>query len=141
MLFFQDLALIHIQSELTSIVLTPLDVKSILKSLPIGKASRPNGLGNRILRELANEVSVPYCCLFNQSLRTDIVPIQYKEANVCHVPRKVPFLLFKTTVLYHFLIQRTSSLNGSSSSIFSTTYVIIIFCLLSNRALYQGNQV
>ena len=86
--FLPDLPLIHIQSELTSIVLTPLEVKSILKSLPIGKASGPNGLGNRILHVLASEVSVPYRCLFNQSLRTGTVPIQYKEANVCHIPKK-----------------------------------------------------
>ena len=83
-----DLPLIHLQSELTRIVLTPLEVKSILQSLPIGKASGPNGLGNRILRELASEVSVPYCCLFNQSLRTGTVPIKYKKANVCPVPKK-----------------------------------------------------
>ena len=83
-----DLPLIHLHSELTSIVLTPLEVKSILKSLPIGKASGPNGLSNRILRELASEVSIPYCCLFNQSLSTGIVPTQYKEANVCPIPKK-----------------------------------------------------
>ena len=50
-------------------------------------ASGPNGLGNRIFRELASEVSVPYCCLFNPSLSTGTVPIQYKEANVCPVPK------------------------------------------------------
>ena len=48
-----DLPLVNLQTELRSIVLTPLEVQTILKSLPIGKASGPNGLGNRILRELA----------------------------------------------------------------------------------------
>ena len=41
-----------------------------------------------ILRELAREISVPYCNLFNQSLRTGIAPSQYKEANVCPIPKK-----------------------------------------------------
>ena len=41
----------NIESTLNSIILTPLEVESVLKSLPIGKASGPNGLSNRILKE------------------------------------------------------------------------------------------
>ena len=83
-----DISISNVQSELSSIILTPLEVQSILKSLPSGKASGPNGLGNCILRELSSEIAAPYCCLFNQSLRTGIVPSDYKEANVCPVPKK-----------------------------------------------------
>ena len=68
--------------------MSPLEVESILKTLPLAKASGPNGLSNRILRELSKELSVPYCSLFNQSLRAGIVPFSYKEANVCPVPKK-----------------------------------------------------
>ena len=42
----------NIDSTLNSIILNPLEVESVLKSLPIGKASGPNGLSNRILKEL-----------------------------------------------------------------------------------------
>ena len=49
----------------------------------------PNGLSNRILRELSQELSAPYRSLFNQSLRTNLVPSSYKEANVCPVPKNV----------------------------------------------------
>ena len=55
-------------SQLHSIILTPLEVESILKMLPIGKASGPDGLSIRILRELAYELSTPLCSLFNESL-------------------------------------------------------------------------
>ena len=74
--------------HLNRIVLSPIEVESVLKSLPLGKAAGPNGLSNRILRELACELSFPYCSLFNQSLRMGKLPITYKEANVCPVPKK-----------------------------------------------------
>ena len=54
---------------------------------PFAKASGTDGLSNRVLRELSKELSVPYCSLFNQSLRVGTVPSAYKEANVCPVPK------------------------------------------------------
>ena len=77
-----------VKSELKSIALTTDEVESVLKIVPVGKASGPNGLSNRILRELSHELSIPYCSLFNQSLNTGSVPNSYKEANVCPVPKK-----------------------------------------------------
>ena len=59
----------------------------MLKTLPVAKAADPDGLSNRVLRELSKELSVPYCSLFNQSLRMGIVPSSYKEANVCPIPK------------------------------------------------------
>ncbi|MEW8191406.1 MAG: reverse transcriptase family protein [Candidatus Thiodiazotropha endolucinida] len=76
-----------VNTPLSTIVLTPLEVESVLKTLPVAKASGPDGLSNRVLRELSKELSVPYCSLFNQSLRMGIVPSSYKEANVCPVPK------------------------------------------------------
>ena len=78
---------------LSIIVLTPLEVESVLKTLPVAKASSPDGLSNRVLRELSKELSVPYCSLFNQSLGVGIVPSSYKEANVCPVPKTVDLSL------------------------------------------------
>ena len=77
-----------VTSDLNSIILTTDEVESVLKILPVGKATGPNGLSNRILRELSQELSTPYCSLYNQSLRTGLVPSSYKEANVCPVPKK-----------------------------------------------------
>ena len=82
-----DLPAATVITPLNSIILSPLEVESVLKSLPIAKASGPDGLSNRVLRELSKELSVPYCSLFNQSLRAGTVPSSYKEANVCPVPK------------------------------------------------------
>ena len=78
----------RLNSHLESIVLSRTEVESVLKSLAVDKASGPNGLSNRILRELSKELSIPFCSLFNQSLRTGAFPTPYKEANVCPVPNK-----------------------------------------------------
>lgn len=78
----------NVKAELNSIVLTSDEVESVLKILPVGKATGPNGVSNRILRELSHELSIPYCSLFNQSLDTGQVPSSYKEANVSPVPKK-----------------------------------------------------
>ena len=41
------------------------EVKAILRTLPVGKAVGPDGISNRILRELASELSTPLATLFN----------------------------------------------------------------------------
>ena len=82
-----DLPAASVITPLNSIILSPLEVKSVLKSLPISKAFGPDGLSNRVLRELSKELSVPYCSLFNQPLRVGTAPPSYKEANDCSVPK------------------------------------------------------
>ena len=73
---------------LESIIFTADAVESVLKLLPTGKASGPDGLSNRLLGELSNELAQPYQCLFNQSIRMGTVPSSYKEAYVSPVPKK-----------------------------------------------------
>ena len=55
--------------------------------MTVGKASGPNSLNNRVLRDIASELSTPFCFLFNQSLHTGIMPSSYKEACVCSVSK------------------------------------------------------
>ena len=98
-------ATVHI--PLNSIVLSPLEVESVLKTLPAAKASGPNGLSNRLLRELSKEFSTPYCSLFNQSLREGIVPSLYKEANVCPIPKKGDLSMSLTIDPFLCLIRKT----------------------------------
>ena len=73
--------------NLDFISLTPDEVKSILKSLPIGKATGPDGVSNRILSALANELSIPIFHFFNQSLNQGDVPDCFKESHVSPVPK------------------------------------------------------
>ena len=77
-----------VTNELNNIEFFRTEVETILKSLTIGKASGPNNLSNRILRELAHEISSPFCNLFNQSINLGFVPSSYKEANVCPIHKK-----------------------------------------------------
>ena len=63
-----DVAYYDIVNELSSIILTPAEIEIVLKSLSVGKAVGPDGISNKILRELSVELSLPFCSLFNQSL-------------------------------------------------------------------------
>ena len=70
---------------LNSLVLSPNEVKLIIKSLPVGKATGPDGLSKRILSVLADELSIPVCALFKQSLQHGTVPDCFKETHVCPI--------------------------------------------------------
>ena len=74
-------------SELNSLVLNPEEVLSILKSLPTGKAVGPDGVSNRILKELAEKIHIPLTRLFNHSLSKSCVPLDWKKSNVSPVPK------------------------------------------------------
>ena len=81
-----DLAPPSYNTQLNYLML--FEVQSVLKTLKVGKASCPDGLSDRILKELSRELSLPYCSLFNQSLHMGIFPSLYKDANVSPVPTK-----------------------------------------------------
>ena len=73
---------------LENIVLTPDDVKDTLQSLKLSKASGPDGINNRVLKELADELASPLCTLFNFSLSNSAVLTSWKEANVNPIFKK-----------------------------------------------------
>ena len=50
-----------VESNLSTITFTPADIESVLKYLPSGKATGPDRINNRVLRELATELSIPLC--------------------------------------------------------------------------------
>ena len=82
-----DLPPLH-ENILQTIELTPYEVQYVLKYLPTGKASGPDGINNRILKEIATEIAPLLCDLFNFSLSTSRVLEKWKEANVCAVFKK-----------------------------------------------------
>ena len=77
----------NVISELSIVVLTADEVKSVLKSLPVGKASGPDGISNRVLKELADQMAMPLSLLFNQSIEDGKIPADWKEAYVSPVPK------------------------------------------------------
>ena len=78
-----------VNEPISSLVFTTDEVKAILRTLPVGKAVGPDGISNRILRELASELSTPLATLFNQPVHQGKVPISFKIAHVCpvHAPK------------------------------------------------------
>ncbi|MES9883011.1 MAG: reverse transcriptase family protein [Sedimenticola sp.] len=74
-----------INTNLESIIVNETEIQHILSSLPLGKASGPDGINNRILRELNVELSSPLRDLFNQSLDSGHFPDTWKEAHVCPI--------------------------------------------------------
>ena len=73
---------------LNSISITANEVESVLKALQTGKASGPDAINNRILKELAKPLSFPLSDLFNASLSKGKVPALWKQANVTPIHKK-----------------------------------------------------
>ena len=77
--------LVSEEHKLSSLNITALEVNSVLKSLPLGKAVGPDGINNRVLRELANELADSLSIFYNLSLQNSKVPDDWKEAHVCPI--------------------------------------------------------
>ena len=150
-------------SYFSSLQLTPSEVETVLKSLPIGKAAGPDGINNRILRELAVELSVPFCSVFNQSLRTGNFPACWKVSHVCPIHKSgdrsvssnyrpvsllcTPEKSFERAVFKHFynhlhnnnniLTSLQSGFIPGDSTVNQLTYLYNTFC----QALDSGKEV
>ena len=59
---------------LDSIHFSPTEVKDILSTLKLGKASGPDNVNNRIVKEAAEPLSNPLCDLFNYSMSKCVCP-------------------------------------------------------------------
>ena len=74
---------------LNSVQFNPYEVETVLKSLKTGKASGPDSINNRILKELSQPLSQPLCDLFNFSIVTGKVPDIWKQANISPIFKKI----------------------------------------------------
>ena len=74
--------------NLDSLSVTPEEVALTLKSLPLGKAAGHDLINNRLLKELAQPLSLPLCDLFKFSLSSGKVPKIWKQANVSPIYKK-----------------------------------------------------
>ena len=77
----------NVDNLLSNLVITPTEVESVLKNLPLGKAVGSDDINNRTLKELAHELSFPVCSLLNHSLSVGIFPDIWKDALVCPIPK------------------------------------------------------
>ena len=76
---------ISIESCLEDYVFTRENVLEKLQKLDQSKSPGPDGISNRVLRELANELAQPLADLFNKSMKSGTVPDSWKRANVSPV--------------------------------------------------------
>ena len=67
------------RNNLESFRITSDKVESTLLSLPTGKASGPDSVNNKILKDLAQPLSTPLKDLFNFYLEKGQVPIIFKK--------------------------------------------------------------
>ena len=71
-----------------SISVSSDEVTSVLTFLNIGKASGPDSINNRLLKELAQLLTPPLKDLFNHSLTIGKVQSIWKQANVSPIYKK-----------------------------------------------------
>ena len=73
---------------LTDIELTVDYILPLLHSLNEHKATGPDGISNKILKETAEQVAPSLCLLFNLSLRSGSLPDDWKISNIVPVFKK-----------------------------------------------------
>ena len=74
--------------SLESIHTNPHEVEETLNSLSVSKAAGPDGINNRLLKQLSKPLSNPLSDLFNSSLAHGKVPTTWKEANITPIFKK-----------------------------------------------------
>ena len=60
-------------------------VEKLLKNLDPSKASGPDGISPRVLKEAAVELAPPLALLYQASLNSGVVPVDWREAIVIPV--------------------------------------------------------
>ncbi len=74
--------------RLTTIDFVPHEVGKIMKQLNINKASGPDRISYRFLKECADTLSEPFCRLFTKSMSSNIFPAKWKESFLSPVYKK-----------------------------------------------------
>ena len=64
------------------------EVQTILESLDVTKATGPDGIPAKLLKETASVIAPSLCELFNKSLHTGTLPQEWKDANIVPVFKK-----------------------------------------------------
>ena len=131
----------YVHNILSSLTITPPEVESILKSLPLGKAVGQDGINNRILGGLADELSNPLCSLINQSLRIGIFPDSWKDVHVCPIFKGGDSASVSNYRPISLLAVWITFLNVQSLNTFTITFMTIAFLHRSSPDLYLMTQL
>ena len=75
-------------SSMGDITVDPKGVTKLLDGLNVHKASGPDGLNARVLKECSNEISPILALIYNESLARGEVPDEWQQANVSPVFKK-----------------------------------------------------
>ena len=73
---------------LTEIYITEEEVVKKLKKLDVSKAQGPDKIPSKVLKELADNISVPLTKLFNKTLEKGVLPEDWKKAEVVAIFKK-----------------------------------------------------
>jgi len=74
--------------SLANIQVTAAAVQEKLQKIDSNKAHGPDCIPSRVLKELSEELAVPFSILFNKSIHDGIIPSDWKEANVTGIFKK-----------------------------------------------------
>ena len=70
----------------------------ILSKLKISKASKDDVITNKFLRLFACELSAPLCAVINTSIRTGVVPDQWKIARIALLAKTLPVVHLESDI-------------------------------------------
>ena len=70
--------------------ITQIDVYQRLQLLKTSKASPPNQLPKRLIKEFAVEISLPLAHVFNNCIKFGVFPSIWKKATIVPLAKKIP---------------------------------------------------
>ena len=73
---------------LKNMLITPAMIVTKIQKLKDNKSPGIDGITPKLLKEIAEEISVPLAIMFNLSLHEGTVPHEWKHANVVHIFKK-----------------------------------------------------
>ena len=74
--------------ELSGVKVSVDEVCDYLKGLDTSKASGPDGIPARLLKECCDQIAPSLCAIFNQSLSSAKVPTEWKSADIAPIHKK-----------------------------------------------------
>ena len=74
---------------LGQLIVTPTMVAMKIRDMKYNKSPGVDGIPPKLLLEIVEQISIPLATVFNLSLEEGIVPLEWKEANIIPLFKKV----------------------------------------------------